>query len=48
MSFGSLKSVLAEAAINGETEAIARLFGHILHPPGQGSAHKILRKTLVG
>lgn len=48
MSFGSLKSVVAEAAIKGVTEARARIFGHILNPTGQRSAHKVLRKKLIG
>lgn len=48
MSLGSLKSVLAEAAIRGVTEARARIFGHVLNPTGQRSPHKILRKKLIG
>ncbi|KAA8550405.1 hypothetical protein F0562_002089 [Nyssa sinensis] len=48
MSFGSLKSMLAEAAIRGVTEARARIFGHVLNPTGKRSPHKILRKKLIG
>ncbi|CAL5412799.1 unnamed protein product [Camellia sinensis] len=48
MSLGSLKSLLAEAAIKGVTEARARIFGHVLNPTGQRSPHKILRKKLIG
>ncbi|KAL6970844.1 hypothetical protein U1Q18_030527 [Sarracenia purpurea var. burkii] len=48
MSLGSLKRVLAEAAISGVTEARARIFGHVLNPTGQRSPHKILRKKLIG
>lgn len=48
MSFGSLKSALAAAATKGVDEARARIFGHILNPTGQRSAHKILRKKLIG
>ncbi|KAG8389122.1 hypothetical protein BUALT_Bualt02G0196400 [Buddleja alternifolia] len=47
-SFGSLKNVLAEAAMKGVTEARARIFGHVLNPTGQRSPHKILRKKLIG
>ncbi|KAH6766697.1 37S ribosomal protein S27 [Perilla frutescens var. hirtella] len=45
---GSLKKVLAEAAVRGVTEARARIFGHLLNPTGQRSAHKVLRKKLIG
>ncbi|CAK9166375.1 unnamed protein product [Ilex paraguariensis] len=48
MSFGSLKSLVAEAAIRGVTEARANIFGHVLNPTGQRSSHKILRKKLIG
>ncbi|KAM7505697.1 hypothetical protein LguiB_004601 [Lonicera macranthoides] len=48
MSIGGLKSVLAEAAIKGVTEARARIFGHVLNPTGERTAHKILRKKLIG
>lgn len=48
MSLGSLKSVLAAAATRGVDEARARIFGHILNPTGQRSAHKVLRKKLIG
>ncbi|XP_073136117.1 small ribosomal subunit protein mS33-like [Henckelia pumila] len=47
-SLGSLKNVLADAALKGVTEARARIFGHILNPTGQRSPHKILRKKLIG
>ncbi|GFP89578.1 hypothetical protein PHJA_001101500 [Phtheirospermum japonicum] len=46
-SLGSLKNVLAEAAMKGVTEARARIFGHVLNPTGQRSAHKLLRKKLI-
>ncbi|XWS50783.1 hypothetical protein CRYUN_Cryun12cG0118400 [Craigia yunnanensis] len=48
MSAGGLKSMLASAVVAGVTEARARIFGHILNPTGQRSAHKILRKKLIG
>lgn len=48
MSLGSLRSALAEAAMKGVNEARAKIFGHILNPTGQRSAHKILRKKLIG
>ncbi|XP_068649518.1 small ribosomal subunit protein mS33-like [Aristolochia californica] len=44
----SLKSLLASAAVKGVTEARAAIFGHVLNPTGQRSAHKILRKKLIG
>ncbi|XP_073054960.1 small ribosomal subunit protein mS33-like [Primulina eburnea] len=47
-SLGSLKNVLADAALKGVTEARARIFGHVLNPTGQRSPHKILRKKLIG
>lgn len=47
-SLGSLKNVLAEAALKGVTEARARIFGHVLNPTGQRSPHKLLRKKLIG
>ncbi|PIN18186.1 Mitochondrial ribosomal protein S27 [Handroanthus impetiginosus] len=47
-SFGSLRNVLSKAALEGVTEARARIFGHVLNPTGQRSAHKILRKKLIG
>ncbi|PSS02543.1 Mitochondrial 37S ribosomal protein [Actinidia chinensis var. chinensis] len=48
MSLGSLKKLMAEAAIGGVTEARARIFGRVLNPTGQRSPHKILRKKLIG
>ncbi|KAK8711924.1 hypothetical protein V6N13_147180 [Hibiscus sabdariffa] len=45
---GSLKKMLASAVVVGVTEARARVFGHILNPTGQRSAHKVLRKKLIG
>ncbi|CAI9090686.1 OLC1v1025508C1 [Oldenlandia corymbosa var. corymbosa] len=51
MSLGSLKSVLAEAAVKGAIDARVRIFGHMLnpsYPTGQRSAHKVLRKKLIG
>ncbi|KAL8493329.1 hypothetical protein ACS0TY_024518 [Phlomoides rotata] len=47
-SIGSLKRVLAEAAVKGVTEARAKIFGHVLNPTGKKSPHKILRKKLIG
>ncbi|KAK6164349.1 hypothetical protein DH2020_001213 [Rehmannia glutinosa] len=47
-SLGSLRNVLAEAAIKGVTEARARIFGQVLNPTGQRSPHKLLRKKLIG
>ncbi|KAL5725517.1 hypothetical protein ACHQM5_008654 [Ranunculus cassubicifolius] len=43
-----LKNLLVAATISGVTEARARIFGHILNPTGQRSAHKLLRKKLIG
>ncbi|XVF12256.1 hypothetical protein REPUB_Repub08aG0100000 [Reevesia pubescens] len=48
MSAGGLKSMLASAVVAGVTEARARIFGHIPNSTGQRSAHKILRKKLIG
>ncbi|KAL6292805.1 hypothetical protein ACE6H2_000947 [Prunus campanulata] len=48
MATGGLKSLLSTAITTGLTEARARIFGHILNPTGQKSAHKILRKKLIG
>ncbi|KAM0009042.1 putative ribosomal protein S27/S33 [Helianthus debilis subsp. tardiflorus] len=48
MSSSSLRSLLVQAAVRGVTEARARIFGHVLNPTGQRSAHKILRKKLIG
>ncbi|KAM1004220.1 hypothetical protein ACFX13_004496 [Malus domestica] len=48
MATGGLKSMLVAAVSTGVTEARARIFGHILNPTGQRSAHKILRKKLIG
>ncbi|XP_059626773.1 small ribosomal subunit protein mS33-like [Cornus florida] len=48
MGVGSLKSILAEAAIQGLTEVRAKIFGHVLNPTGAKSSHKILRKKLIG
>ncbi|XP_008223594.1 PREDICTED: 28S ribosomal protein S33, mitochondrial [Prunus mume] len=48
MATGGLKSLLSTAITTGVTEARARIFGHILNPTGQKSAHKILRKKLIG
>ncbi|KAK4268610.1 hypothetical protein QN277_025234 [Acacia crassicarpa] len=47
MASGSLKSILA-AAVQGVTEARARIFGHVLNPTGKRSTHKLLRKKLIG
>lgn len=48
MSVGALKKVLAQAAVSGLAEARAKIFGHVLNPTGQRSAHKLLRKKLIG
>lgn len=48
MATGGLKSMLVAAVSTGVTEARARIFGHIINPTGQRSAHKILRKKLIG
>ncbi|KAL8160237.1 hypothetical protein V2J09_001774 [Rumex salicifolius] len=45
---GRLKSVVAAAVTRGVTEARARIFGHLLNPTAQRSAHKLLRKKLIG
>ncbi|KAL0908758.1 hypothetical protein M5K25_023267 [Dendrobium thyrsiflorum] len=44
----SLKNLLCSAALQGVTEARARIFGHVLNPTGKRSPHKILRKKLIG
>lgn len=44
----SLKKLLCSAALQGVTEARARIFGHVLNPTGKRSPHKILRKKLIG
>ncbi|XP_051118467.1 uncharacterized protein LOC127242814 [Andrographis paniculata] len=46
--FGSLKTVVAQAAVKGVAEARARIFGHVFNPTGQRSPHKILSKKLIG
>uniref|UniRef100_A0A251VMD4 Small ribosomal subunit protein mS33 n=2 Tax=Helianthus annuus TaxID=4232 RepID=A0A251VMD4_HELAN len=48
MSSSSLRSLLAQAAVRGVAEARAHVFGHVLNPTGQRSAHKILRKKFIG
>lgn len=48
MAASGLKSILAAAVTRGVTEARARIFGHVLNPTGQRTAHKILRKKLIG
>ncbi|KAK9059986.1 hypothetical protein SSX86_020690 [Deinandra increscens subsp. villosa] len=48
MSSSSLRSMLTQAAVIGVSEARARIFGHVLNPTGQRSAHKILRKKFIG
>ncbi|KAI3829453.1 hypothetical protein L1987_03577 [Smallanthus sonchifolius] len=48
MSSSSLRNMLAQAAVRGVTEARAKIFGHVLNPTGQRSAHKILRKKFIG
>lgn len=44
----SLRTMLAQAAVRGVTEARAKIFGHVLNPTGQRSAHKIFRKKFIG
>ncbi|KAM7268042.1 hypothetical protein ACFE04_010208 [Oxalis oulophora] len=48
MSGVTLKNILAKAVMVGVDEARARIFGHMLNPTGQRTAHKILRKKLIG
>lgn len=48
MASGGLKRILASAVGGGLSEARSRIFGHVLNPTGQKSAHKILRKKLIG
>ncbi|KAI7724980.1 hypothetical protein M8C21_009123 [Ambrosia artemisiifolia] len=48
MSSLSLRNLLAQATFRGVTEARAHIFGHVLNPTGQRSAHKILRKNFIG
>lgn len=43
-----LKNMVAAAALRGVTEARAQIFGHVLNPMSQRSAHKVLRKKLIG
>ena len=47
-SGGGLKVLVGAAIRQGVTEARARIFGHQLNPTGQKSAHKLLRKKLIG
>ncbi|KAL0915247.1 hypothetical protein M5K25_015649 [Dendrobium thyrsiflorum] len=44
----SPKNLLCSAALQGVTEARARIFGHVLNLTGKRSPHKILRKKLIG
>ncbi|KAM3005650.1 hypothetical protein FF2_035756 [Malus domestica] len=48
MATCGLKNMLVAAVNTGVTEARARIFGHVINPTGQRSAHKILRKKLIG
>ncbi|KAJ8760673.1 hypothetical protein K2173_017660 [Erythroxylum novogranatense] len=48
MSSGGLKSIVVAAVTQGVAEARARIFGHVLNPTGKKSAHKILRKKIIG
>ncbi|CAL0318364.1 unnamed protein product [Lupinus luteus] len=48
MASGGLKKLLASAITEGVTEARARIFGHQINTTGQKSAHKLLRKKLIG
>ncbi|KMT13967.1 hypothetical protein BVRB_4g078000 [Beta vulgaris subsp. vulgaris] len=43
-----LKNMVAAAVLRGVTEARAQIFGHVLNPTSQRSAHKVLRKKLIG
>lgn len=43
-----LTKVVAAAVVKGVAEARAQIFGHILNPTAQRSAHKVLRKKLIG
>ncbi|KAL2933798.1 Mitochondrial 37S ribosomal protein S27 [Bienertia sinuspersici] len=43
-----LKRVVSAAVVKGTTEARAQIFGHVLNPTSQRSAHKVLRKKLIG
>lgn len=43
-----LKNVVAAAVVKGVMEARAQIFGHVLNPTAQRSAHKVLRKKLIG
>ncbi|XP_021774949.1 uncharacterized protein LOC110738823 [Chenopodium quinoa] len=45
---GKLKNVVAAAVVRGVTEARAQIFGHVLNPTSKRSAHKVLRKKLIG
>ncbi|KAK9733486.1 hypothetical protein RND81_04G071000 [Saponaria officinalis] len=40
--------MLAAAIGKGVTEARANIFGHVINPTCQRSAHKVLRKKLIG
>ncbi|PON85682.1 Ribosomal protein [Trema orientale] len=48
MATSGLKGILATVVTRGVTEARARIFGHVINQTGQRSAHKILRKKLIG
>ncbi|KAH9616637.1 hypothetical protein KSS87_019785 [Heliosperma pusillum] len=45
---GGLKKMLVAAVTRGVTEARSQIFGHIINPTSQRTAHKVLRKKLIG
>ncbi|KAL2943273.1 Outer capsid protein VP4 [Bienertia sinuspersici] len=45
---GGLKNVVAAAVVQGVTGARAQIYGHVLNQTAQKSAHKVLRKKLIG
>ncbi|XP_021730629.1 uncharacterized protein LOC110697567 [Chenopodium quinoa] len=47
-SAAALKNVVASAVVKGVAEARAHIFGHVLNLTAQRSAHKVLRKKLIG
>ncbi|XP_074268945.1 small ribosomal subunit protein mS33 [Silene latifolia] len=45
---GGLKKMVTAALTSGITEARSRIFGHVINPTSQITAHKVLRKKLIG
>ncbi|CAO2836478.1 uncharacterized protein LOC130797338 [Amaranthus tricolor] len=43
-----LKNLVSAAVVRGVTEVRAQIFGHVLNPTAQRSAHKVLKKKLIG